>query len=130
MLILKRINICIVFLSAIFLICIWSPIYINRCNQQLFSLIDAAEQAYKNQGDTAAAVEKIVDYWEDYYVKCSYLVRTDSLNSLSSDVYKLKFLLESDCDEFTAELENIRTQTDIYYKNQLPKLYNILCSSN
>ena len=121
-----RLKCCAAIIAAIAILSAGSLVFISRSNDKLYGLLDKTAYAYENDGDTLSAIEELCSFWEDYYIRTSYVLRTDSLNSVSSSVYRLKYLYENGSDEFVSELENIRTQTYLYYQSQIPRLYSVL----
>ncbi len=122
----KRLGICITLLIITVCMSAGSLWVLKRSNEQLYELADQVRTAYENGGDTRSAVNALTEYWQKYYVRISYVANSDYLNSVSSGVFRLQFLLENDSDEFISELESLCGQTDLLYQSQFPHLYSVL----
>ena len=124
----KRIILCIGILLAILIQSVASLMILKHKNNELSSLIDQA--AYLAQsGDKEAALEKtaeIQDYWQDYYVKVSYLIQTSKLEDIAFSVSKLTPLLEKDSEEFFSECFLINRGIQLIFSNECPKLSSVL----
>lgn len=121
----KRLGICITLLVVTVCISAGSLWVLRSSNKQLYKLADEVRAAYENGGDTMSAVNELIEYWQGYYVRISYVANSDYLNSVSSEVFRLKFLLENNSDEFISELESLCGQTELMYQCQFPHLYSV-----
>lgn len=122
----KRLYACIIIMCTIIILATGSLFILKRNNDLLFAQLDRVSQAYENNSQTEKELALLGDMWEKYYLKISYISKTDYLNDISANVGRLNFLLENQSDEFTSELENIRTKATLLYKNQFPYLYSLL----
>lgn len=124
----KRIILCIGILLAILIQSVASLMILKHKNNELSSLIDQAAYLAQN-GDKEAALEKtaeIQDYWQDYYVKVSYLIQTSKLEDIAFSVSKLTPLLEKDSEEFFSECFLINRGIQLIFSNECPKLSSVL----
>lgn len=122
----KRLWVCIFLIVAMTSASCGSLAVLNAHNEKLFAAAQKVEDAYNNGGDTMAEVEKLSACWGEYYVSVSYVANTDTLNSISSGVFRLRYLLENDSDEFLSELHSICSQIRMLYNSQFPHLYSVL----
>lgn len=124
----KRIILCIGILLAILIQSVASLMILKHKNNELSSLINQAAYLAQN-GDKEAALEKtaeIQDYWQDYYVKVSYLIQTSKLEDIAFSVSKLTPLLEKDSEEFFSECFLINRGIQLIFSNECPKLSSVL----
>lgn len=124
----KRIILCIGILLAILIQSVASLMILKHKNSELSALIDQAA-CLAQSGDKEAALEKtaeIQDYWQDYYVKVSYLIQTSKLEDIAFSVSKLTPLLEKDSEEFFSECFLINRGIQLIFSNECPKLSSVL----
>lgn len=69
--------------------------------------------------------ERLMKYWEKASRSLNVLVDTDRISAINSSVYRLEPLIESDCDELTAEIESIKANAKWLYECEMPVWYNI-----
>lgn len=122
----KRLYTCIVIVCIIITLSAGSLFITRKSNDTLFSQLDTVSQAYENDSNTKEEVEKLKSIWDKYYIRISYIAKTDFLNDISANVGRLEYLLENGSDEFVSELENIRTKATLLYNSQFPYLYSVL----
>lgn len=122
----KRLGICITLLVITVCISAGSLWVLKRSNERLYELAGEVRTAYENGGDAKPALNELTEYWQNYYVRISYVANSDYLNSVSAGVFRLEFLLENDSDEFISELESLCGQTELMYQCQFPHLYSVL----
>lgn len=73
------------------------------------AVLEAVQQVSETASPTAAQCEAVETAWEKAEPWLLLSVRRDKLMDTSNSVYRLKPLLESDCDEFTAELKDLQS---------------------
>lgn len=77
------------------------------------AVLEAVQQVSETASPTAAQCEAVETAWEKAEPWLLLSVRRDKLMDTSNSVYRLKPLLESDCDEFTAEPKRLTEQSAI-----------------
>ena len=77
------------------------------------AVLEAVQQVSETASPTAAQCEAVETAWEKAEPWLLLSVRRDKLMDTSNSVYRLKPLLESDCDEFTAELKDLQSNLTI-----------------
>lgn len=73
------------------------------------AVLEAVQQVSETASPTAAQCKAVETAWEKAEPWLLLSVRRDKLMDTSNAVYRLKPLLESDCDEFTAELKDLQS---------------------
>lgn len=73
------------------------------------AVLEAVQKVSETASPTAAQCEAVETAWEKAEPWLLLSVRRDKLMDTSNAVYRLKPLLESDCDEFTAELKDLQS---------------------
>lgn len=121
----KRLKICVWLMAGIILLSSVSLVVTKKSNDRLFSLIDEVNQSYESGENVQEAIGELEEYWVKYYIRISYIAKTDHLNEISSSVGRLRFLYENDSDEFSSELETIKVRVKIIYSSQVPRLYSV-----
>lgn len=121
----KRLVISVVILIFIMLMSSVSVIVIKKSNEQLFSLVHTAEQAYLSGSGTEKALSELEDYWEKYYLIMSYISAEPTMSDMARCVKKLPDLYSSGSDDFLAELKSIEHWAQLLYDTQFPDLSSI-----
>ena len=70
-------------------------------------------------------MERLQDYWGEYYVKVSFLTRSSTLDDISYSVAKLEPLLDEESEEFVSELRSIRFWAFLVYESQIPHFRSV-----
>lgn len=73
------------------------------------AVLEAVQQVSETASPTAAQCEAVETAWEKAEPWLLLSVRRDKLMDTSNAVYRLKPLLEADCDEFDAELKDLQS---------------------
>ncbi|MGN1133578.1 MAG: DUF4363 family protein [Oscillospiraceae bacterium] len=123
----KRITISFIIIGCIILSSVLFLFNMNRDNQNLFDMIDQAEQLYEmDSPDLENKIKEIENEWEKYYIKYSYVTTCSVLDDISYSVAKLLSLYENQEDEFIPSCESIKYQVKRAYDRQFPYLHSIL----
>lgn len=105
-----RIGISIGIISALVTACTASGIYLCRQCGKMITLIDSAYSAAV-EGDTEKTSELAAEFseeWHDFCELAHIAVRSDKLSEIESKAARVSPLAESDCDELTAELSELK----------------------
>ena len=109
----KRLTACIIILTVIAAMSVFSVFAVKKENDKFISLVNAAENSYRNEdSDTAQRLEELENAWNKYYVRISYIAQSCTLDDISYAVAKLPALLEKGSEEFLSECESIRSWTE------------------
>ncbi len=120
----KRLTACIIILTVIAAMSVFSVFAVKKENDKFISLVNAAENSYRNEdSDTVRRLEELENAWNKYYVRISYIAQSCTLDDISYAVAKLPALLEKGSEEFLSECESIRSWTEKIYHTQYPHLY-------
>lgn len=123
----KRIIISLSIITVIVAVGIMAIMTVSSKNDRLYGHIESVISAYESDGDVNSQIEVLKKYFEDDYVKIlGMLVDDDRLAEMSVYINRLQPMLESDCDEFMAECESIRTEARKIYLNELPLPFRVL----
>ena len=76
------------------------------------TVLDAVEQLAALEEPDVAHCETVEAVWEKAEPWLLLTVRRDKIMEISNCVYRLKPLLESDCDEFTSELKTLQSNLE------------------
>ncbi len=122
----KRITLCIVIFAAIIVISAGSLFMLNKNNKELTGKIDEIIELYDNGSDEISdKVNELEEYWEDYYIRISFVAQSSTLDDISYSVAKLLPLYEQDSDEFVSECESIKYWIKRVYDSQFPHFYSV-----
>lgn len=122
----KRITLCIGILCAIIIVSVTSLFMLNKNNKILIDKIDEIIDLYNQESDKVSEkVSDLENYWEDYYIRISFVVQSLTLDDISYSVEKLTPLYEQDSDEFISECESIKYWVQRVYDSQFPHFYSI-----
>lgn len=122
----KRITLCSGIIVTIIVSAVFSLYFMNRSNREIFEKIDEITELYNE--DSPEVVDKINEldgYWDEYYIKFSYITQSTALDDISYSVAKLKSLYEHGSDEFVSECESIKYWVKRIYDRQYPHFYSI-----
>ncbi len=115
----KRLTACIIILTVIAAMSVFSVFAVKKENDKFISLVNAAENSYRNEDS------ELENAWNKYYVRISYIAQSCTLDDISYAVAKLPALLEKGSEEFLSECESIRSWTEKIYHTQYPHLYSV-----
>ncbi len=76
------------------------------------TVLDAVEQLAASEEPDVTQCEHVEAIWEKAEPWLLLTVRRDKVMDASNCVYRLKPLLESNCDEFTAELKTLQSNLE------------------
>ncbi len=76
------------------------------------TILDAVEQLAASENPDVAQCETIEAIWEKAEPWLLLTVRRDKIMDTSNYIYRLKPMLESNCDEFTAELKILQSNLE------------------
>jgi len=123
----KRIVLCITILGTIIAVSVFSLFVLHKNNTRLIEMLDDVIEAYDNAPDEVSEkVDGIEQYWEDYYIRISFLVQSSTLDNISYSVARLGSMYEQDSDEFVSECESIKYWVKRVYDSQFPHFYSVL----
>ena len=121
----KRLTACIIILTVIAAMSVFSVFAVKKENDKFISLVNAAENSYRNDdSDTAQRLEELENAWNKYYVRISYIAQSCTLDDISYAVAKLPALLEK-MQENSCQDASIRSWTEKIYHTQYPHLYSV-----
>ncbi len=122
----KRLVICIVIITGIIAAGICSAAVVGERNERLYGHVQSVLAAYE-AGDGEEEIESLEKFFrEDYAPRLSVIVNDGQLADLWTSVAKLKPMLESGCDEFSAECEAIKAGAERIYRGELPGIWRLL----
>ena len=122
----KRITICIGIMVAIIGSSVVALYLQDRSNKEFFGRIDEIVGLYDdNSPEILQKIDELDEYWDNYYVRFSYVTQSATLDDISYSVAKLKPLYEQGSDEFVSECESIKYWVNRIYHRQFPHLYSI-----
>lgn len=122
----KRIILCCGIFAALIALSCGSLYMLKRCNSGLYERIDDCMAQYEAGSDGVyESVERLQDYWGEYYVKVSFLTRSSTLDDISYSVAKLEPLLDDESEEFVSELRSIRFWAFLVYESQIPHFRSV-----
>ena len=122
----KRITLCLVIFAAIIVISAGSLFMLNKNNKELTGKIDEIIELYNKESDEISdKVNELEEYWEDYYIRISFVAQSSTLDDISYSVSKLLPLYEQDSDEFVSECESIKYWIKRVYDSQFPHFYSV-----
>ena len=79
----KRLTACIIILTVIAAMSVFSVFAVKKENDKFISLVNAAENSYRNEdSDTAQRLEELENAWNKYYVRISYIAQSCTLDDL------------------------------------------------
>lgn len=122
----KRIAICLTIIVLIIAVGVFALFSIDRKNDRLYGHIEAVLGAYESGGDTKSEIKSLQSFFEEDYVRTlGCFVNDERLGDISTCISRLEPMLESDCDEFSAECESIREEARQIYIRELPEFFRI-----
>lgn len=121
----KRLYACIALFMLLILMCLGSLFMMKKANEKLFALTDKASQSFIENGSARAEVEELLDYMDKYYIKSSYIAKTDLINDIYTQANRLKRTLKDKPDDFLIELGALKLKARIIYENQFPHAYSV-----
>ncbi|MDE6149532.1 MAG: DUF4363 family protein [Ruminococcus sp.] len=122
----KRITLCIGIFIAIIVVSIGSLFLLHKNNKELTEKIDEIIELYNNESDEVSdKVNDLEKYWDDYYIRISFVAQSSTLDDISYSVAKLLPLYEQDSDEFVSECESIKYWIKRVYDSQFPHFYSV-----
>ena len=122
----KRLTACMIILTVIASMSVLSVWAVKRENDKFISLVNAAENSYRQESDDMnQRLEELEKGWKKYYTHVSYIAQSCTLDDISYAVAKLPALLEKGSEEFLSECESIRSWTEKIYNTQYPHLYSV-----
>ncbi|MGN0580776.1 MAG: DUF4363 family protein [Ruminococcus sp.] len=114
-------------LAALTIICIGFGIYIRlRCNK-LIGMIDET-YTYAIAGDTenvSGSAAEFAEKWSDFHNFAHIIVRSDKLSEIEAKAARIAPLAESDCDELTAEISELKKLVIQLRDGEIPSLGRI-----
>lgn len=121
---------CFLALSVIALLVCASLFSLFLLKEKSGEIIEITDSIYNmcENGDyenAEAKANELLKYWEKASRSLNILVDTDRISAINSSVYRLEPLIESDCDELTAEIESIKANAKWLYECEMPVWYNI-----
>lgn len=123
----KRLVVCLAIIAAIIAAGIFSISAVSSKNDRLYGHIQSVLDAYGSGEDAREEISALENYFQKDYAPClGCFVNDNMISELSVSVFKLRPMLESECDEFTAECEAIRTGAERIYRSELPVAYRIM----
>lgn len=122
----KRMTLCITILIVIIVSAVGSLYFMNRSNREVFERIDEIVELYNAESpEVEEKIHQLDQYWDEYYVRFSYVTQSSALDDISYSVAKLKALYEEGSDEFVSECESIKYWVKRIYDRQFPYFYSI-----
>ena len=107
----KRLTACIIILTVIAAMSVFSVFAVKKENDKFISLVNAAENSYRNEdSDTVRRLEELENAWNKYYVRISYIAQSCTLDDISYAVAKLPALLEKGSEEFLSETSSVASR--------------------
>ncbi len=118
----KRLYICIALVSAMAAASVISLIMLKNAGSKLLGQIDRCLEDCTggDEDELEKELEKLDEYWGDYYVKASFITRSSSLDDISGSVARLRSLLKVSPDDFAAEINSVRYRVELLYESQIP----------
>ena len=124
----KRAIISICILSARIGLGIFFNIKVSSECKKLIGLVELAQQSM-DSGNTEEAIKYIGDFkaeWDSFYNIALCIVRGDKLSEIDNCYIRIVPLIESDNDEFSAELSELKNMLIRTRESEFPTILNIL----
>ncbi|MBQ7132595.1 MAG: DUF4363 family protein [Oscillospiraceae bacterium] len=98
----------------------------NR-SAEIIEYTDRIFELYENGEHDKALNEasELLEYWDKASLSLNVLVDTDRISAINSSVYRIGPLIETGCDELTAEIESIKANAKWLYECEVPVWYNV-----
>lgn len=122
----KRMALCIGIFLSIISVSLISLYVLHKNNTKVITMLDNVIESYQNGSDDVGdKVDKLEKYWEDYYIRISFVTRSNTLDEISYSVDKLRPMYEQGSDEFVPECESIKYWVKRVYDSQFPHFYSV-----
>lgn len=123
----KRLIVSLSIIAIILAVGIFALITVSNKNDRLYGQIEAVISTYENGGDVSKEISELREFFENDYAKRLRLIVSDEyLGEMSSLISRLEPMVESECDEFTAECEALRNAARKIYLSELPTWERVL----
>lgn len=122
----KRIIISFGIIAAIIGVSIFSLVFMDKNNKEMFEQLDEITSLYENRSDDIQKeIQDFQDFWEKYYIRYSYITQCSTLDDISYSVAKLDELYNAGSDDFIPECESIKYRVKRIYDRQYPHLHSV-----
>ncbi len=122
----KRIIICIAIIAAIIALGCSAIAYIEVNNSKLYGKIDKVISSFDMDSEVESSIADLNDYFKKYKKMLGCIVGDDELYEMELSISRLLPMYQSDCDEFTAECNQIKTCAKKMLDAEMPYWYRIL----
>lgn len=122
----KRIIISITIITIIIAIGCSAIFYIDAQNRKLYGKIEMVLNAYSKNERVEESISELKSFFDKYEKGLACIVAEDELMDISESISKLLPMYLSECDEFTAECEAIKTLAERIKSNEVPAWHKIL----
>lgn len=124
----KRVIISIFILSAMIGIGIFFNIKVSSECKKLIGLVDMTQKSMDSD-NTEEAMKYIGDFkseWDSFYNEALFIIRGDRLFEIDNCYVRIVPLIESDNDELSAELSELKNLLVRTRESEFPTIFNIL----
>lgn len=122
-----RIKICFAILSALIGIGILSGIMVAGQCRKLSEDISSISESLSlgKTADAAEFAEKMENDWESFRSKATILINNSRLTEIDMVIHRIPPMINSSCDEASAELAQLAAMTEHLRKSEMPLLSSI-----
>lgn len=122
----KRLFICAFILSSVIFGSTYSLHRLKKATDMLDSCVEKCRQSYILQSaQLDTDISELQTYFDEYYIKTTFITRSASLEELSVSVECLRYALENGGGDFQGELDSIKTRALLIYNSQVPRFTSI-----
>lgn len=123
----KRLIISITIIGVIVAVGIYALSSVSQKNERLYGLVEEVLNVYNEGKDPSSKIDKLSEYVNGPYAhRLAYFVEEDELQEIRLMISRLKPMIESGCDEFTAECKAILVAAEHIFLDEFPAIYRIL----
>lgn len=123
-----RIKICLGILATLIGIGIFSGIWVgSQCKSLSEDIAAISEQLSLGRTEDAAELAKKMEKkWEGFRSSATVLINNSRLTEIDMIVCRIAPMINDNCDEASAELEELSIITELLRKSEIPLLSSIL----
>lgn len=124
----KRVIISFCILSAMIGLGIFFDIRVSSECNKLIKLVELTQESMDsgNKEEALAHIRNFKSEWDSFYKEALCIVRGDKLSEIDNCYVRIFPLIESDNDEFSAELSELKNMLIRTKESEIPTILNIL----
>lgn len=121
----KRVIISISILTAMVSLAIFFNVRISvRCNE-LIELTELIQENIENKSEALEYAGQFDSEWESFHHESIFIIRGDRLSEIENCYIRIIPLIETDNDELSAELAELKNILIHTKASEIPNIYNI-----